>query len=237
MSRSFETNPKGWGEKAQGELKSWLREFVDEKRAVSLLASPRGVLIAPSFEPDAVADAGRSPRIACVRLSRFRAPSNDYYVIIENIVGEAVKRTRRFFSWAQIGLTPEDWVSFTGKDPQSLRARPDPAGLNRRDRKDVILDDACARALLIRRQKVIDYARKRLPSEEGRVTRMLDQLAANTSFPLALSYATELAFFDREIPGSGYYSYPGQYWRVERTGKTIGEIEAAAPDPSQEADS
>jgi len=207
------------------EAKRFLLQFVAEEKADQLLKSPQGVLIAPEFDPEAITEAS-SLKIDAVRLTRFRAPSNGYYVIIENVVGHAAKPMK--YSWADLGIAPGDRLRFEA-GAESLVARPDPAGIENRSSKGLIFEKTSAEALLQRKRELIDFAKRSAGEKEARRVEMyIEQIEAKPQAPIPISYATELGFFYCKITGAGYFTNPSQYWRVERTGRTIADMGGAS---------
>ncbi|MEN6560580.1 MAG: hypothetical protein ABFD52_07390 [Acidobacteriota bacterium] len=147
---------KGWRAQASAKekIKKWVvaldLEGLTEAGIKEIVDKPVGVLVGPKFLLEAAVKA-KSLKIRAVRLARFKAASAaEYYVIVEDEVGDVVDTSRRSWSWkdlAETGLISEGdcFVIRHGKD--ALRAKPDPAAWDWYKKK-VIFDGDSTRKLI-----------------------------------------------------------------------------------------
>ena len=96
---------KGWNEKdsARDKIEKWILaldlEGVNETNVKEIVNKPKGILVGPKFSLEAGLRA-KALKIGGVRLARFRAASStEYYVIVEDEVGDIVDTSRKNWSW------------------------------------------------------------------------------------------------------------------------------------------
>lgn len=191
----------------------------------NIVANPKGVLIGTAFEASAIArilDTGQSGiKINAVRLARFKGEAkNEYYIIIEDQIGEIIKK--RLWSWQELvdkgAMELGDYFLFKHKGRQ-LRAKPDPqkASWN----WIFILFDDKSRKLLLDNEATIKANMH--PDMKKKIETGIASLRDGKS--IALSNATALAFFFFGIQERVYLT-PTPYWHHERSGKTLSELKS-----------
>jgi len=213
-----------WG--ADLDLKKRILEWIaylptlalDDKQAAAVVESPIAVVIGPSFLPEAIAKC-REWEISGVRLARFKGDSNsEYYVIIEDQVGEVLKK--RLWSWKELIdrelIKKSDTFSFSYKN-STLRAKPDP------ERLDwnwiyLVFDEVSRKFLLDNEEKI----RKNMdPDAKKLVDKSFKALKENRS--VVLTNATALAFFALDFSLRSYWT-PTEFWVHDESKRTLAQI-------------
>jgi len=203
-------------------IRTWISELnlpgITEKTIDTIIESPVGVLIGTTFSAEAIVEA-QNNKISGVRLARFRGASKlDYYVIVENQIGDIIRR--RNWSWQDlidanlIRVDDQFTFSYAG---QILKIRPEPDKLDW-NIINVIFDQASRDFLLKMEKKILenapDFAKK--PVEKG-----LDALHRGGS--LALTNATALAFFALGMKLKSFWT-PTGFWVHEKSGKILSDL-------------
>jgi hypothetical protein len=214
-----------WDREGSGKelVRQRLRSEGFEKDEVEpILASPKGVSVGSRFDAEAIM-AARTAGFEAIRLARFRARSNEYYVVVEDVVGKPTS-SHRNFSWREDGISEKDIVYIQLPDSElRLRARPNAQKLDSRGGKEIIFEPESIQQLVTHRESVLEFVRKEWPHETQWVEQKLARLGEGQTVPLALTPATGLASFlaAKKIT----YWTPSLYWIVERTGQRITDIE------------
>jgi hypothetical protein len=204
------------------EIRSWIAGLpntgLDEKKIAAILESPVAVVIGPSFLPEAIVKC-REWEINGVRLARFKGDDHlEYYVIIEDQVGEVLKK--RVWSWREMIdrklIEPSD--TFVIKHNNLvLRGKPDPERL---DWNWIYLYfDDISRKFILDNEETI---RKNMaPDAKKAVERGLKALKEGKS--VVLTNATALAFFALNFDLRSYWT-PIEFWEHERSKKTLAQL-------------
>lgn len=223
---------EGWHNQtsAKSEIKKWMLELgmqdIDE-----IINNPTGVLVGTEFDYDAISKA-REYKLQGIRLARFRAKSGmpDYYVIIEDQIGDVIKWAKR----PRIGWSPfisngliksTDIFQITTKDRTKILARPDPESFGT-DSKKLIFDEESTRKILAklpeREEHIINIKKK--AEEEGWSIKWFEKVIQQIKDGkgVLISHATGVVglIFD---PSIGWH-VPGQYWVHKETGKLLNTI-------------
>lgn len=204
------------------EIRSWISDMnlpgVSDKLIETIIESPVGVLIGTTFSAEAIVEA-QNLKINGVRLARFRGASKlDYYVIVENQIGDIIKR--RIWSWQDLInanlMNVDDQFTFSYAG-QILRIKPEP------DKLDwniifVIFDIVSRDFLLLNENKILENTPNDAikPVEKG-----LDALHRGGS--LALTNATALAFFALGMKLKSFWT-PTGFWVHEKSGKILSDL-------------
>jgi hypothetical protein len=217
---------RGWSaqESAKEKIKKWIialdLEGLTEAAIKEIVEKPVGILVGPKFELEAGLKA-KSLKIRAVRLARFRAASSaEYYVIVEDEVGDIVDTSRRSWSWknlAKIGLIAEGDYFIIRHGESSLRAKPDPATWDWYKKK-VILDEDSTRELINGEVAFRDRANKDHK-------RWLDKefTALKSGNGIYLSNAAGLCFLAFGGPTAAYW-VSNWCWTHERTGQHLDDL-------------
>jgi len=197
-------------------LKGLTEQNIDE-----LLDQPVGVLIGSKATPEAIRDA-LAAGISVIKLARFRGSTkseHEYFVIVENLVGDIAGSARKSWSWQALiekGLVaPSDSFRISyGAD--SLAMKPDPDHLSW-NWIGVIFDDK-SREILLERERII---RERAGKEKPKwLDKSLE--AVKNRKGVWLSNATGLFYYAFGFPAS--YWVPTGYWIHEKTRKSLQEL-------------
>lgn len=211
---------EGWknDESAKSNIKQWIldlkldvierggKEILDE-----ILNKPTGVLIGSKFLPKAVTKASEL-KIEGIRLVRFRAKtSSDYFVIIEDQIGDIVQSVRRNYSWNDFinaGLIKQDDVLSLSKGEIEIIAKPDIKSAY----QNLFFDEASISKILANEKNV--------PKDAKKFWEILNSVKEGKS--IRISHATELVYYVFRFPTS--YGSPGGYWELKRTGETLDTL-------------
>jgi len=217
---------KGWDKQdsAQKRIEKWILDLkledVTQTSVKEIVAKPIGVLVGPKFSPDASAKA-KSLKIRGVRLARFKAASSaEYYVIVEDEVGDIVDKSRGNWSWKALalrGLISEGDYFIIRHEGSFLRANPDPNTLGW-FKKKVIFDTESARALLSREESMRSKANK---DHKRWLDKEFTSLKSNAG--VFLSNATGLCYLAFGGPTACYW-VPNWWWIHEQSGRRLDEL-------------
>jgi len=210
---------------ARPEIKRWLLELgldgVDDSNVDEIVDNPRGVLVGPEFDPDAILEAEKSsPRLQGVRLTRFKAESrSEYYVIIEDQIGDVINPPKRI-GWQPFidkGLIePSDIFSIMTREGVELCcARPDPESFGTRSKK-FIFEDESASKILEREEHIRNNA-----TESPKWLDTVIQSIKNKRGVL-ITHATGIVYLAFEWPAA--YWVPGQYWIHKKSNKSLDQL-------------
>jgi hypothetical protein len=208
---------------ARGSIQSWIQKLeipeLKGKNLEKILNNPKGVIIGSSFKPEAITLLSEK-EMAGIRLTRFMSGANEYYVVIEDQVGDILSdATRQLLSWKKIGVRQGDRL-FLDVGGKRMWARPDTGTLDRPN-KNVILEKA-SRGLILRKENVI---RSRVKDEFQRKSCEIALRNLKDSKPISLTGATCIGFL--MLKGeAGSFFVPANYWRLERTGEKISQLES-----------
>lgn len=214
----------GWSKEtsAKEQVRRWMEELeipqINPKNIKRILDNPKGVVIGASFTPEAVTSASKN-KIEGVRLTRFISSSNECYVIIEDQIGEIVGYAERTISsWKDLMISPQDRL-YIEVEGQKIWARPD------KEAKNVNFEEKSRKLLLKRQSKIIGRARKIKEYDYvDDAKRALENL--KNSDPIQFSPATLLAFYALGERRRKSWWTPAPYWKLERTGETILELQS-----------
>jgi len=220
---------KGWSvqDSAREKIEKWILELglegVNEENVKDIINKPAGILIGPKFSAEASLRA-KALKIKGIRLARFRSASfTEYYVIVEDEVGDIVDTSRRNWSWkdlASLGLITEDDYFCIRHENNALRAKPDP---NTWDwyKKKVIFDEESVRILTSNELAI----RSRANSDHNR---WLDKefSALKKGEGVFLSNAAGLCYLAFGGPAASYW-VPNWLWTHEKSGRRLDELVAA----------
>jgi hypothetical protein len=235
---------KGWDEASQTHrqardyVKEFLREFIDESEASRLLGSPLGgTLVASRFDDDALVAALAQPRIAAVKITKFRGSaefrgsSDSSFIVIEDIVGKAVQGKINL-SWADDGISESD-VVVANVPGLATRMAARPFGLSVGipsqepvPRKRLILLPDSASEIVKRKDEIAQRVRSFVKWNQERILKSLDEIAAQNEIPLYLVNATAIVFALANYQRQDFWVTPTAYWKFERSGETLWEIES-----------
>jgi hypothetical protein len=217
---------------ATGYVKDFIRNIVSEGEVDGLLNSLRGTLVASRFEEDALVAALIQPRIAAVKLTKFRGSADSSFIFIEDLVGKAVQTARTNLSWADDGISESDIVvanvpNLSGQ----IFAHPDKdsvgtPGQKPVRRKKLVLQPESATEIVTQKEKIAEWVGHFTGSYQNRILNSLDELAARKDAPLFLMHATALVFALADYQREDYWVTPTAYWKLQRSGETLWEIES-----------
>lgn len=214
-----------WDQQGSGKelvRQTLLSEGFEKAEVEPILTSPKGVSVGSRFDAEAIIAARRAD-FEAIRLARFRARPNEYYVVVEDVVGKPTS-SRRSFSWREDGLSEKDlvYIEFPGSELR-LRARPNAQKLNSRSGKEIIFEPESIQQLVTHRESIFEFVQKEWPNDTEWVEQKIAKLGEGQAVPLALTTATGLASFlaAKKIT----YWTPSWYWIVERTGQRITDVE------------
>lgn len=218
----------GWRNEmsARSDIKRWILELeldgIDNNNVDEIVNRPRGVLIGPEFDIDAIFKA-KDVKLLGIRLSRFKAESeSEYYVIVEDQIGDVVQRAKRqqigWGSFIDKGLIEQSDI-FSIRIPKEgieLCAKPDPESFKTASKK-FIFERKSAAQILEKEEDIKKNAPKR-------VKRWLDKeiQSVKEGKGILITHATGIAFFAFKCPKS--YWVPGQYWIHKKTNKSLDKL-------------
>ena len=217
---------KGWEnqDSAKKRIEKWILDLqlkeVKAPNIKDIVNKPVGVLVGPKFSPEASAKA-KSLKIRGVRLARFKAASSaEYYVIVEDEVGDIVDTSRRNWSWnalASVGLISGTDYFIIRHENDALRAKPDS---NAWDffKKKVVFDDDSTQVLLGKEESI----RSRANADHKRwLGKELASIKNGTG--VFLSNATGLCYLAFGGPTASYW-VPNWWWIHEKSGRRLDEL-------------
>jgi hypothetical protein len=217
---------KGWNleDSAKKAISSWILELdldgVSETNVGEIVTRPVGILIGPRFSVEARAKA-KAQRIKAIRLARFKAASSpEYYVIVEDEVGDIVDSGRRSWSWKDListGQISEEDFFVIRREDNMLRAKPDSSTLDW-FKKKVLFDEESVRVLL---DKEPDIRSRANLNDHKWIDREFASLRNGTG--VFLSNATGLCYLAFGGPTASYW-VPNWWWIHEKTGKRLDDI-------------
>jgi hypothetical protein len=232
----------GWNEasqlhkQARDYIKEFLRKFIDESEISRLLGSPLGgTLVASRFDDDALLAALDAPRVAAVKITKFRGSAefsgsaDSSFIVIENIVGKTVQ-TKINLSWADDDISKDDvLVAEVPGLATRIAARPfgpsvGTSGQKPVPKKRLILLPDSASEMANKKEEIAQRLRGFVKWNQERVLKSLDA-AQNEAF-LYLQNATALAFAVANYQHQDFWVTPTKFWKLERTGETLWDIEA-----------
>lgn len=195
-------------------------EDVSENDVKDIVKEPIGILVGPKFKAEAILKA-KELKIKGVRLARFRsASSTEYYVIVEDEVGDIVDLSRRNWKWKDLynsNLITKDDYFVIKHENNALRAKPD---LNTWDKpkKKIIFDEESARILISSEQSI----RSRATTDHDR---WLDKefSALKKGEGIFLSNAAGICYLAFGGPSASYW-VPNPLWIHERTDLRLQEL-------------
>jgi len=217
---------KAWEKEksAKSKIRKWILSLhlddVDEINVDKIINNPVGVLIGPKFQPEAISKAYKL-KIRGIRLARFRSEAkSEYYVIIEDQIGNIVGSTKKYWSWRELikaGLIqPSDSFYISFKD-NKLVAKPDPNYLDYNWIR-LIFDDTSRNALLEREEEI-----KRKADNNAKKWPYKSLSSLKNGEGVWLSNATGLCYLAFGGPTASYWN-PTWYWRHERSGKWLSDL-------------
>jgi len=217
---------KGWEnqDSAKKRIEKWILDLQLEEVTASnikdIVNKPVGVLVGPKFSPEASAKA-KSLKIRGVRLARFKAASSaEYYVIVEDEVGDIVDTSRRNWSWkalASVGLISGADYFIIRHENDALRAKPD---LNAWDffKKKIVFDDDSTQVLLSKEESIHSRANA---DHKRWLEKELASIKNGTG--VFLSNATGLCYLAFGGPTASYW-VPNWWWIHEKSGRRLDEL-------------
>jgi len=215
---------------ARDYVKGFISEFVDNAEIDGLLSSLRGTLVASRLEEDALVAALEQPRVALMKLTKFRGSADTSYIVTEDVVGGAPRRTD--FSWADDRISENDvLVAQVPRLPVRICARPfgpsvGSPGQRPVPRKRLVLDAESVSEIVKQREEIVRRAGQFAKGYQERLVSGLDDIRDRKDAPLYLQQATAVAFALANYLRQDFWVTPTRYWRLERTGETLWEIES-----------
>jgi len=212
----------------RNQIERWILSLglkgIDKTNIKNVVESPIGVLVGSKFMPEAIKRA-LELGIKGIRLARFRGGTkseHEYYVIIENQIGNIVSGKRKFWSWVELiktGLiSTEDAFSISyGND--RLVGFPDRNYLDYNWIK-IIMDESSRKVLLSKEAEIKEKARDN-PNAGKWINKDFEALKRGEG--LWLSHATALCYFAFGGPTASYW-VPTPHWKHEKTGKFLGDL-------------
>lgn len=210
----------------KSEIKRWALGIglvgVNEANIDEIINNPVGILVGARFSPDAIKRA-LELKLKGIRLARFkggRRSEHEYYVIIEDQIGEIVSSTKRYWSWIELinkGLiNVNDTFSISHGD-KKLKAFPDPKFLNYNWIK-LIFDEESRKAVLEKKAEIREKA-------DSNIKKWLEKdfEALEKGQGIWISHATALMFLAFGGPTACYWT-PTGWWKHEKSGKWLNEI-------------
>ena len=219
----------GWNNSSntqvRGNIKTWILKFdldgINSKNVDRIIENPQGVLIGPDFDNDAIVLAKYYGFLA-IKLTRYLGNSNEYYVIIEDLIGDIVK-TRQQYGWDLFIksnlISPNDTFVISNGHIK-LRAYPDSKYFHT-SHKYLIFDDNSRKLILQNENKILNRIRSSYGSAKVQKWKDIFQSIKNGEGVL-ISNATEVIYLAFDFPSS--YWVPSNYWVHEKTGKTLEEL-------------
>lgn len=217
----------GWeSEKsAKSDIKRWMLELrldgIDSSNVDEILARPRGVLVGPEFDIDAIVKA-KDIGFQGIRLSRFKAESvSEYYVIVEDQIGDVVQRAKRqqigWSSFIDKGLIEQsDIFSIIPKEGAELCVKLDPASLGTTSKKFIFEKKSASEIL----DKEVDIRNNAGADEKKWLDKVIQSIKDEKG--ILITHATGIVYLAFRRPKS--YWVPGQYWIHKKTNKTLDEL-------------
>ena len=217
----------GWTEErsARSKIRRWLLELeldgVDDSNVEEIVNDPRGILVGPEFDADAILEARKS-RLQGIRLTRFKAESrSEYYVIVEDQIGDVIQTGRRIVGWQPFidkGLIePSDIFSIMTREGVELCcARPDPESFETNSKKFIFEDESVSNILEIEgtiRSNATKYEKKWLDT-------VIQSIKNKRG--ILITRATGIVYLAFKWPTS--YWVPGQYWIHKKSNKSLDQL-------------
>jgi len=217
---------KGWEGEKSVEAKSGIKKSlldlrldgIDGSNVDEILARPRGVLVGPEFDIDAIVKA-KDIGFQGIRLNRFKAESvSEYYVIVEDQIGDVVQRAKRQqIGWSSLidkGLIEQsDIFSIIPKEGVELCVKLDPASLGTTLKKFIFEKKSASEIL----DKEVDIRNNAGADKKERLDKVIQSIKDEKG--IGITHATEIVYLVFGRPKS--YWVPGQYWIHKKTNKTL----------------
>ncbi len=222
---------KGWGKKesASKMIKDWILDLqlvgVDSSNVNKMISKPQGVLVGPEFDVKAIIKA-KGMNFQGIRLTRFRAEiGQDYYVIVEDQVGDVIKRAKRAqFGWSDlidnnlIAETDKITLTVPNKSVKFI-AKPDLTAASFKSKK-IIFEKASANKIL-KKERQIRVAHSEFKYPAKWIDSVIQSIQEGNS--VLITHATGIIYFAFGWPTS--FWVPGQYWIHEKSKLTLGKLD------------
>jgi hypothetical protein len=219
---------KTWEHKEgpKAKIKEWIitlgLQGMDEAIADRIIDQPVGVLVGSKFSAEAIKQALELD-IKGIRLARFKgAAKSEYYVIIEDEVGEIVSSIKKLWSWNQLinaGLIQASDNFYISFEKYKLIAKPDPKYFNYKKMR-LIFEEPSKKALLEKEEEI-----KIKSKDDTYAKKWLDKAISSIKKGegVWLSNATGLCYFAFGGPAASYWT-PSGYWIHEKSGKRLDQL-------------
>jgi len=220
----------GWKNKksARSDIRKWILELqlggIDNSNIDEIVNCPRGVLVGPEFDIEAIVKA-KQIELQAIRLSRFKAESGpEYYVIVEDQIGDVVESAKR----QQIGWHPfvdkgliqqSDIFSITiPKQGIELSAKPDLESFGTVSKKLIFEKESASRIL----DKVEDIRSNATKYEKKWLDKVIQSIRKEKG--ILITHATGIVYLAFGWPKS--YWVPGQYWSHKKTETSLDDLKS-----------
>lgn len=208
----------------QEHIKDWVLKLglngINDSNVHEIIDNPVGVLVGPKFSAEAIKKA-IEVGLKGIRLARFKGgkkSENEYYIMIENQIGEIIAK-RKYWSWGELikaNLISSDDAFSISHQNAKLIGYPDKNFLNYNWIK-IIFDDASAKALIEKEEDIKQNAQKD-PNASKWIEK--DLISIKKKEGVWLSHATALCYFAYGGPTASYW-VPTNWWKHEKTGKWL----------------
>lgn len=218
----------GWRNEgsARHDIERWILELeldgIDSSNVDKIVNCPRGVLVGPEFDIDAIVEA-KKIELQGIRLSRFKTESgSEYYVIIEDQVGDVVQHAKRqqigWDSFIDKGLIEQSDIFGISipKEGIELCAKPDPGSFGTASKKFIFEKDSASKIL----GKEGDIRNNANEYEKKWIDKVIQSIKNEKG--ILITHATGIVYLAFGWPKS--YWVPGQYWVHKKTNKSLDEL-------------
>jgi hypothetical protein len=182
--------------------------------------NPSGVLVASDFSKETL-DQIEANRFKAIRLSRFKTNQGlDYYVIIEDRLGDIVSGARRSIGWGDLVL--KNLVSFEDEFCLKISAQDElsavPVQLKSESKSKYLRFSEDARGKIL--SKAEDIEKRNKIDGFKSLDATIEEIKDNK--PIILTHATRVVYLAYGMPRS--YWVPGQYWIHKKSAKSLQQI-------------
>ena len=205
----------GGRSKIEEQVKEYLKEQLDESKINVILNNPQGVLIGTKYDPEAITEASKN-KFKAIRIARFTTnKSPEYYILIEDQIGDLVRCQFVWQDFLEKGLIKETdkFINKPGNNIKDIIAKPD---FNLPKTKNLLFEDESKKRILEKLEE------KKIEEGDKFVKEVINTLKTDQS--LGITNATKIVYLAFGGKVNKNYWVPAPLWTHDKKNITLSDL-------------
>jgi hypothetical protein len=201
--------------KTEEKVKEYFKERFDESEIKDILDNPRGVLIGTKYDPEAITEASKN-KFKAIRIARFTTnKSPEYYILIEDQIGDLVRCQFVWQDFLEKGLIKETdkFINKPGNNIKDIIAKPD---FNLPKTKNLLFEDESKKRILEKLEE------KKIEEGDKFVKEVINTLKTDQS--LGITNATKIVYLSFGGKVNKNYWVPAPLWTHDKKNITLSDL-------------